>query len=59
MLFFKDLTRLMRTLEVLNETLQVLILQWNGISGENCANIFKNLIVKTETLKILDLSWNK
>lgn len=37
----------------------MLILQWNGLSGENCANLFKNIMVKTEGLKILDLSWNK
>ncbi|XP_022177348.1 leucine-rich repeat-containing protein 74A-like [Myzus persicae] len=41
-----------------NETLQVLSLDWNGISGEVCANIFRNLMIKSKSLKKLDLSWN-
>lgn len=49
----------MQTLGALNETLQVLILQWNGISGNTCANLFKNLMIKSQGLKTLDLSWNK
>lgn len=57
--FLEDLSLFIGTLGALNETLQVLILQWNGISGETCANIFKNLIIKSRGLKTLDLSWNK
>lgn len=53
------LTPLMRTIGVFNQNLQVLILQWNGLSGKECANIFKNLITRTEGLKVLDISWNK
>lgn len=49
----------MGTLGLLNESLKVLVLQWNGITGDTCANIFKNFMIKSEGLKILDLSWNK
>lgn len=56
---FKDLSMLMRPLEVVNKTLRVLVLQWNGISGKACANIFKNVMIKTRSLQILDLSCNK
>lgn len=57
--FLKDLSQLLRTLEVVNKTLQVLVLQWNGITGKACANIFKQFMMKTGTLQILDLSCNK
>jgi len=49
----------MKTIGDLNESLQVLSLAWNGISGEICANIIRNLMVRSKSLRILDLSWNK
>lgn len=57
--FLIALSALTRYIGGSNETLQVLRLEWNGISGEVCANIFKNLMIRTKSLKILDLSWNK
>lgn len=54
-----DLALLMKTLTVHNETIQVLILQWNGISGEDSAEIFMSLMIQSKVLRILDLSWNK
>jgi len=57
--FFTDLSRLVRSLSLSNETLQVLILRWNGMSGEANANVFKNLMIKTNGLQILDLGRNE
>lgn len=50
---------LMKTLAIHNETIKVLVLQWNRISGEDNAEIIKNLMIQTKVLKVLDLSWNK
>jgi len=57
--FLKALSALTRAIGDSNETLQVLRLDWNGISGEVSANIFKNIMIKSKSLKTLDLSWNK
>lgn len=57
--FLKALSALTKAIGDSNETLQVLSLDWNGISGEVCANIFRNLMIKSKSLKKLDLSWNK
>jgi len=54
-----DLSRLIKSLYVYNETVRALILQWNGISGEVSANLFKNLMIKTNGVRLLDLGFNE
>ncbi|XP_050534760.1 leucine-rich repeat-containing protein 74B-like [Daktulosphaira vitifoliae] len=53
-----DLSNIVRSINYLNETLKTFILQWNGISSKECANVFRLLFMKSEYLKVLDISWN-